>query len=206
MKQRSPEWHLARAGRFTASEIHKLLGVQGLGKTGLTYAFEKACEIVMGIDLSWNVETWDMRRGTETEPEAFAVLKQIMAAEFLQIEECSFFPYGDNAGASPDGIVIGKPIISEIKCPRPEKVLALIRDGESGIDPDHMKQMQMEMLCTNSDVCYYFNYSTWNDKPIYHLIKVKRDESIIEKIKVRIDEAVQKRDEYAQQLLTNKQF
>ena len=37
MEQRSDEWYEIRRGKFTASEIHKLMGVKGLGKTGLTY-------------------------------------------------------------------------------------------------------------------------------------------------------------------------
>lgn len=206
MKQRSQEWFDQRAGRFTGSEIHDLMGIKGLGDTGKSYAFEKAVEMVFGVDPSWNVETWDMRRGTETEPEAFEVLKAIMAREFLNLEECAFFPYGDNAGASPDGIVLGKPIIAEIKCPRPEKVFKLIKDGEKAIPSDHYDQMQMEMLATNSEVCYYFVYSYWKGEPIYHLVKVKRDAVRIELIEQRINEAVTIRDKCAKELLKNKQF
>ena len=42
--QRSEEWFKQREGRATASEIHKLMGIKGLGETGKTYAFEKAIE------------------------------------------------------------------------------------------------------------------------------------------------------------------
>lgn len=50
MLQRSEDWFEARKGRFTASDIHKLLGVRGLGQTGESYIFEKAVEEVFGLD------------------------------------------------------------------------------------------------------------------------------------------------------------
>ena len=71
MQQRSKEWFEARRGKFTSSEIHKLMGIKGLGKTGETYCFEKACEVVFGIDEDANFESFDMQRGTELEPYAF---------------------------------------------------------------------------------------------------------------------------------------
>ena len=40
MEQRSDEWYEIRRGKFTASEIHKLIGVKGLGKTEITYIDE----------------------------------------------------------------------------------------------------------------------------------------------------------------------
>ena len=40
--QRSSEWFKERWGKFTASSIHKLLGIRGLGETGKTYAIERA--------------------------------------------------------------------------------------------------------------------------------------------------------------------
>ena len=43
-EQRSNEWLEQRYGKFTSSEIHKLLGVRGLGETGKNYAIDKAIE------------------------------------------------------------------------------------------------------------------------------------------------------------------
>ena len=47
-EQLSQEWFAIRNGKFTASKIDSLLGVKGLGKTGETYCFEKAVELVEG--------------------------------------------------------------------------------------------------------------------------------------------------------------
>lgn len=209
IKQRTPEWFEQRLGRFTASNIHKLLSdgkTKGsFGADFYSICFEKAREKVFGRDESWDITSWDMRRGTELEPEAFAFFQAIMARKFIHVQEATFFPHGDNAGASPDGLV-GSNATLQIKCPRPEKVDLLIRDGIKAIDKQYIEQMQMEMLSTNSELCYFFMYCLWNGKPHYHTIEVPRDQSIIDKINERLPYGVKQRDEYAEQLLTNKQF
>jgi len=198
-EQRSNEWFEARLGRFTASSISNLMGVKGLGDTGKTEAFEKACEIVFGRDPEWDVETWDMKRGTETEPEAFELFQALKAKQFIPVQEAAFFPYGDNSGASPDGLV-GNDGVLEIKCPRPEKVFRIIKDGVSALDKKWTDQVQWEMNCTNSQKCYFFVYCIWKGKPIYHELIIERDENRINEIKARIEEAVVLRDQYVQEL------
>jgi len=202
MLQRSDEWFEQRRGRFTASRISDLLGVKGLGKTGETYAFEKAAEIVFGIEKD-ELVSWDIRRGVELEPYAFELFCELNKDE--NIQESMFFPYEDNAGASPDGLV-GFDSVLEIKCPRPKKLFRLIADGVDAIDSNYIDQMQMQMMCTNSKQCYFFNYVEWGEEVFHHTLIVERDEERISLIKDRIKEAVVIRDEFVQYLITNKQF
>lgn len=133
MLQRSDEWFDARKGRFTASNIHKLLGVRGLGQTGESYIFEKATEEIYGLDEEDNFTSFDMQRGITLEPLAFRKFKEIKEFEFLEVKETTFFPYGLDAGASPDGLV-GENAILEIKCPRPTKFFSLVAKGYDAID------------------------------------------------------------------------
>ena len=203
--QRSPEWFKQRYGKFSASEIHKLLGIKGLGETGKSYCFKKAVELLYGEDKTERYESPDMRRGIETEPIAFAKFKELKAAEFITVQETTFFPYGENAGASPDGLV-GSDAVLEIKCPRSEKFFRLVAEGYDAIDKEYIAQMQMQMLCSNSVRAHFFNYLIFNGEEFYHEIIVPRDDVIIEKIKERIAEAVIVRDEYVNQLTSNKQF
>lgn len=202
MLQRSDEWFEQRRGRFTASRICEILGVKGLGKTGETYAFEKAAEIVFGIEKD-EIVSWDVRRGVELETNAFDKFKELN--EFENIQESMFFPYEDDAGASPDGLV-GFDSILEIKCPRPKKFFRLIADGVKAIDSNYIDQMQMQMMCTNSQKCYFFNYVEWEDEVFHHTLIIERDEKQIDLIKERIKEAVVLRDEFVQYLIINKQF
>lgn len=204
-QQRSKEWYSERAGRFTASEIHKLLGVKGLGETGNTYCFEKAVELVFGLSEDDDYQSADMRRGIELEPLAFSKFKELMYLEFKEVTEAYFYPYGDDAGASPDANV-DKDAIAEFKCPRHNKFFALVAKGAEAIDPTYKDQMQTQMLCSNSKRCHFFNYIIFNGKEMWHEIIVNRDDARIEFIKERIKEGVIKRDEYVKQLIKNKQW
>lgn len=204
MLQRSPEWFEMRRGRFTASNIDSLLGIKGLGATGESLAFEKAAEIVYGLDENADDFTsFDMKRGTELEPIAFAKFKELKEMEFLDVQECVFFPIGEDAGASPDGLV-GDDAILEIKCPRPNKFFRLVADGN--IDKCYTAQMQLQMLATNSKRAHFFNYIIFNNKEYWHEIIVQRDDVMIELIQARIAEAVRIRNEFTEYLIKNQQF
>lgn len=205
MLQRSDDWFEARKGRFTASDIHKLLGVRGLGQTGESYIFEKAVEEVFGLDKEDTFVSSDMQRGITLEPLAFRKFKEIKEFEFLDIQETTFFPYGSHAGASPDGLV-GNDSILEIKCPRPTKFFNLVAKGFEAIDKEYIAQMQMQMLCTNSVKAYFFNYIIFNGKEMWHEIQVERDEKMIDLIKERIEQAIKIKQDLVQYLITNKQF
>jgi putative phage-type endonuclease len=205
MEQRSENWFKHRLGRFTASQVSDLMGIKGLGETGKTLAFKKACEIVFGRDPEWDVETWDMKRGTETEPEAFELFASMKAKDFIKVEKAEFFPLGDNSGASPDGLV-GKDAVLEIKCPRPDKVFRIIKDGVSALDKSWLDQVQLEMKSTNSERCHFFVYAIWQGRPIYHELIIERDDKHIELILERIQEAVVLRDQYVKELQEQIQF
>ena len=205
MLQRSNDWFDARKGRFTASEIHKLLGVRGLGQTGESYIFEKAVESIFGLDEDNNFTSIDMQRGVTLEPLAFRKFKEIKEFEFLDVQETTFFPYGLDAGASPDGLV-GSNAILEIKCPRPTKFFNLVAKGYDAIDKEYIAQMQMQIMCTNSEKAYFFNYIIFNGVEMWHEIEINRDEKMIDLIKERIEAAIKIKNEYKEYLITNKQF
>lgn len=205
MLQRSNDWFEARKGRFTASSIHKLLGVRGLGQTGESYIFEKAVEEVFGLDEEENFTSYDMQRGVTLEPLAFRKFKELKEFNFLDVKETTFFAYGKHAGASPDGLVDNNAIL-EIKCPRPNKFFNLVAKGFDAIDKEYIAQMQMQMLCTNSEKAYFFNYIIFNGNEMWHEIEVERDEKMIDFIKERIKESIKIKNEFIEYLIINKQF
>jgi putative phage-type endonuclease len=205
MLQRSEEWFNARKGRFTASEIHKLMGVKGLGLTGESYCFEKASEIVFGLDDEDNFISYDMKRGIELEPLAFRKFKELKEQLFIDVKETTLFPYGDNACASPDGLV-GNDAILEIKCPRSTKFFNLVAKGFDAIDKEYYYQMQFQMMCTNSTKAHFFNYQIFNGVEMWHEIEVDKCEKTIALIDERLIEATKLRDEFIQYLINNKQF
>ena len=205
MEQRTEIWFNSRKGRFTASRISELLGIKGLGLTGENYAFEKATELVFGLYEEESFTSYDMQRGINLEPFAFRKFKELKTFSFLEVKESFFFPYTDNAGASPDGLV-GEDCILEIKCPRPNKFFKLVSNGIEAIDKIYIDQMQMQMLCTGRNKAYLFNYLIHEGTEYYHEIIVERDELIVEKIKERLKEAIEIKLEYINKINKNQQW
>ena len=199
MKQRSEEWFKVREGRFTSSRISELLGIKGLGKTGMSYIQEKAIEKVFGRDKEEQFVSFDMQRGVTLEPVAFEIFKQSKGLDFIDVKEAYFFPYGSDSGSSPDGLV-GDDAILEIKCPRPNNFFDLLIHGIDSIDKGYVAQMQHQMLCTNSKRCHFFNYIVYNNEPMHHEIIIDRDDEMIELIKERIKLAIIERDKIIEQL------
>jgi len=200
--QRTESWLKDRYGKFTASEIIKLLGIKALGETGKTYAIEKAIEELYG-EFEERFISYDMQNGIDTEPLAFAKFKELKGLEFLEVEKCGFFTFEKHAGASPDGLVSDNAIL-EIKCPKSTTFFKLVAKNE--IDAKYYAQMQMQMLCTNRDKAYFFNYLVHDGTEYYHEIIVERDEVLIDKIKERLKEAIEIKTEYINLINKNKQW
>lgn len=202
VEQRSEEWRKGRHGKFTASEIHKLMGIKGLGETGKSYAIEKAIEELYG-DMEENFISFDMQKGIETEPLAFEKFSELKSLDFIDVKNCSFFKICENSGASPDGIV-GENDILEIKCPKSTTFFKLVADEE--VDKKYFYQMQMQMLSTGGKKAHFFNYLIHEGKEFHHEIIVPRCEKTIELMKERIEEATKIKLEYIEKINNNKQF
>ncbi|WP_448607612.1 lambda exonuclease family protein [Paenimyroides ceti] len=206
IQQRTKEWFELRTGRATGSEISKILGIKTFGLTGESYAYEKACEMVFGLpDEEESFESFDMIRGRELEPLAFNKFKELKEFDFLDVSETTFIPYGEYAGASPDGFVSDNSSL-EIKCPRRNKFFRYIAFGKDEISKEYYSQMQMQMLCAKTDRTYYFNYYIDNGFEMWHEIVVERDEEHIDFIKSRLDMFKEKRDSYIDSIKKNMQF
>lgn len=202
VQQRSLDWHNQRLGKFTASEIYKLMGIKALGETGKSYAFDKAVETVFG-EVEENFISYDMQNGIDTEPLAFAKFKELKSLQFIDVESCGFFNLGENAGASPDGLV-GSDAILEIKCPKANTFFKLVATGE--VDVKYLYQMQMQMMATGRKKAHFFNYFVFEGQEFWHEIVIEQDEVICDKIWDRIIEAEKEKETYIELLTKNKQF
>jgi len=208
LDQRSKEWFEMRKGRFTASDIVRLLGKEGLKRTNDSidsFAFEKAVEVVYGLDEDDTLISFDMQRGIDLEPLAFSKFKELKQLDFIDVSNCIFFPYGEHAGASPDGLV-GNNSVLEIKAPRRNKFFKYVANGINEVEKKYIAQMQMQMLSTKSDKAYFFNYLLENGKEYYHEIIISRDEKMIDLIKSRIEIATNLKLDYINKLIKNRQF
>lgn len=207
MLQRSKEWFDARKGKFTASNINRLLGKEGLKKTKDSidaFAFEKAVESVYGVEED-TVISFDMQRGIDLEPLAFNRFQDLKRYDFIDVKESTFIPFENHAGASPDGEVSDNAIL-EIKCPRRNKFFKIVANGTEQVDSAYIAQMQMQMLATETENAYFFNYLIENSLEYWHEIVIKRDEEMIDLIKERIKMATEIKLDYIKKLDKNKQW
>ena len=193
MEQRSEELYKARKGRFTASQIHKLMGARGLGQTGESYILEVVTQS-LGVELL-EFSTYAMQYGTDMEP----IAKQYYEAAFqCEIEEHGFIvpDWCDQTGASPDGLVKGKNKLIEIKCPynpvnHTKNLLIKSVDDLKANHKEYYWQIQHQLACTGLQVCDFVSFHpefTGINRMI--AIEIHRNEKDIDLMKTRIFEAV----------------
>ena len=192
IEQRSKEWFESRRGKFTASNISQIL-TKGKSKGSVgaslhSLALDKAIEHLYGVS-DEGFTSFDMQRGIDLEPKALSKLSEILAEDFIDVTESEFVPYGDDAGASPDGAASNNWNI-EIKCPNRTNFFKMVISED--IKKEYYDQMQMQMLATETEGTYFFNYYEDSEgKVFYHLIEVARDEERIELIKERLEIATE---------------
>lgn len=109
----SEQSKLARVGKFTGSEVWKLMCAKGLGKTGETYIYEKAAEFLTGVPVKPEFQAASTQWGIDHEAEAQVYFE---AATGLKILKSETLDNGRIVG-TPDGIIEGNEIGFEIKCP-----------------------------------------------------------------------------------------
>jgi hypothetical protein len=197
--QRSVEWYQLRLGRFTASEITRLLGklTTKQGQEGFeSYCMEKATEAVFGM-VEDDYQSFDMLRGVENEPYAFDDFWQIMGEKFIEVKKSGFITYGDHAGASPDGVV-GINDSLEIKCPTMANFGKKYLKKE--IPEKDFNQIQMQLLCLGGDKGYYHNYAVHQGVSYSFTIEVPRNEEVITVMRERIVMGTELKLKYIEQL------
>lgn len=201
--QRNYEWQQARRGKFSASQIHKLMGVKGLGKTGETYILEKVTEC-LGVDLN-EISNYAMQYGTEMEPYA----KQYYEAAFkCEIAERGFIiaDWCEDAGCSPDGIIEGANKGLEIKCPynpvnHTENLLIKSAEDLKKIRNEYYWQVQMCMAVTGLNKWDFVSFHpefTGMNRMI--AVEIPANENDIKLLKSRISEAVKIKNEFLKQI------
>lgn len=161
--QRSEEWFEKRHGRFTGSEIKKLMACDrsaskmewgrkekliALGDTALMYIFEKAFERKTGIRFE-SADTFSMRYGRAMEE---VVKKQLrLTTDIIDVDFEEFIP--GIAGASADGRRADRGL--EIKSPTSASGLYNRIIDQVDQSHDDFWQLQAEMLALKVDKMDY---------------------------------------------------
>jgi len=202
-QQGSAEWIQERLGRFTASEIHKLIpsgkGGNVFSETGKTYILEKLVELETGFPAS-DIYGPALDWGTEHEPMAREWYTKLTGNV---VQEAYFEPYGTHAGGSPDGLV-GELGIIEIKCPFKTVNHFKYRMARKADDlpAEYFWQIQMNLLCTGRSWCDFVSFDPrvrTKELGIF-ILRVSAGKSEQELLKSRIADAVLLLNQYREQV------
>jgi putative phage-type endonuclease len=172
-------WLDTRKGKFTASEIHKVMGKGNpLSKTAETFVYEKCAELLTGESKPIYSPAIDW--GKNYESHAFHYFSLINFDEFTYYggETYVFIPYGDHSGYSPDGL--SKDAILEIKCPYNSAIHLknfTIYDADSlkALHPEYYWQMQLGMIAADLDKGYFVSYDPRMPQgKVIHVAEIER--------------------------------
>jgi len=186
IEQGTFEWDAVRIGRFTASEIHRLMepskremteaelrerpksgkgssaklvyDYSKLSDAALTYVSEKVAEVLTGTAKSQGY-AFPLVWGNEHEEEAATYFSE---KKSLSIEKTGFYKYTDHAGGSPDRLVEGNAIL-EIKCPFDSKnqIDYLLLTDQFDVRRNYFPywvQCQANMMFTGTGLCHFCTY------------------------------------------------
>lgn len=201
IEQNTEEWHKVRLGRFTSSEMARLITpgkrqmtqkeldarpAKGkgssttqvedygtLGEAAKTYISEKVAENLTGQARQQGY-AFPLVWGTEHEAEAVEYFEKQTG---LETTVCGFFTYTDHAGGSPDRLV-GEKAILEAKCPADSvNMLAYLMltdhyDVRRDFFP-YWVQCQSNLLFTDREVCHFVAYDPRMIDPKHKLAHIE---------------------------------
>lgn len=159
------QWEIDRLGKFTSSEINRLLAPltksdndekNVLPKGARTYVYEKVAELLTG---TMRQETnFALEWGIQWEPAAAELIEKLypdLIYHGLNLKK--FYKYGKQAGGSPDAVSKAKKSVFEIKCPENpanhiQYLLLKTQQDLNRVHSDYYCQIQMNMMCTAVDL------------------------------------------------------
>lgn len=193
-------WHQQRLGKLTSSRFGDMMA-SGRGKdekygvAAMKYIYEKIAEqITMQPHIITSQATdW----GTQMEHDAIQKYEEETGNK---VHQCGFLEFGENAGGTPDGLV-GDDGIIEVKCPfNPANHVETFL--EKKVPKQYIFQIQGNLMVTGRKWCDFISYDprvTDNNLQLF-ILRVERDEEIIEAIQDRIKEVAEKIKELTEKL------
>lgn len=205
-EQRSELWRDVRLGRFTGSEIYKLMtnprgkGDEDLNDTATAYVREKVAETLTG---QAEVKTsFAMEWGIDHEPLAIAFFEKL---KNVKVKGASFVAFGDHAGGTPDGYVDGR--LLEVKCPYNSKnhlEFLLCRDGHDlkEAEPKYWWQIQANLLFTQMSEAWFVSFDPRSIKPEHKIqvLNIKADKADQARVHIKIAMATEMKKQILNQL------
>lgn len=201
IEQRSVDWFELRLGLFTSSDIYSLFvkakKAGQVSKTASTYITQKAIEILYPPYFD-SINTYAMQHGIDSE---FDAINCYEVTTGQTVTNGGFFHFDENTGSSPDGLIGTKGMV-EIKCPfnrinHLNNVLSLKDDTDLyQMSKQYYFQVHHQMFCSNRkwiDFCS-FDPRLLDSKNFLHIIRIERNEELMDQMAQVIYEAGKERD------------
>lgn len=212
----SDKWLLERRGKFTASEIYKLMvgskSGAAFGAGATTYIEETACNAYTKFSESKPI-SYDMRVGKMKEPMAYAYFEKLVGFDGLRYcgEDSPYFKhYCPDSGGSPDCLApINEDNISfgiEFKCPDQLTHMRYLRKVKDQFDlrsesEAYYAQCQFLMMIFKCDLwlwCSFHEMFPPNDRML--MIEIKPDKNYQTSLDIRLKMAVKLKYELIEEL------
>lgn len=202
--QGSDGWNQVRIGRFTSSEMYKLMTeprskadkeAGKLSEGALTYVNIKVAEVLTGQPKAESY-AYPLVYGKELEPQA---IEYFIKKTGYTYEPAMFVPFGDHSGGSPDGYINENDTL-EIKCPFQSENMVdyLMLTDQFDLKrnhPNHYWQVMSNLLFTEKEqlhfVCYDPRMTTEKHRMV-HLV-IKPDPNDFDLIIKQIEKAVKEK-------------
>ena len=198
--QNTLAWEKIRVGRFTSSEMWRLLTppkskeakeAGKLSETALSYINVKVAETLTGQQKTTSY-AYPLVYGKEQEPIA---IEAFCGKKDFKWEEIGFVAFGEYAGGSPDGL-INETDILEVKCPwaietQLDYLMLTDQWDLKRLKPEYYWQCMSNLLFTMKDKCHFVSFDDRypDDKKIVHL-EIKPVSEDFQKITEAIEKAV----------------
>lgn len=212
------QWFVDRWGKFTASEIHKLLskgrGDEMFGAGAMTYIKKKAIEKETTFWENPKLEhVKSLLWGKRYEEPAFnhyLKMTKNVDMRYMGTETPLFLTYNDDSGGSPDGLLGDGEIIHlglELKCPQDSGVHWDYLGLKDQLDLkqysiEYYSQVQFLLMITKAELFHWVSFDERyiDVKKRMKLIEVKPDKPFQANLDIRIKQATKERDNLIQMI------
>ncbi|TWP31916.1 hypothetical protein ETU08_00210 [Apibacter muscae] len=202
------QWLNQRNGRFTASEIYRILTYQEkpdyISAGALSYIEEKALEVLTNGKSRKTFFNLSMKHGKTFELEAIAKAEEKLIIKFEKTgKDQEFIEYGSHAGCTPDGL--SEKLGIEVKCPDCKTHFKYLKiknqEDLKRTEPKYYWQIQKGMLCTGLKQWYFVSYDPrfTNEKNQLLTLLIHENDKDIEFLKQRLKLAISKKIELINQ-------
>lgn len=182
LEQGTPEWHTARLGIVTMSELKTLLvkgkGPGGFGTGAISYMHQLIGERITGEPSDAFQGNAHTQRGHALEPVARELYQE--ATGLPRLEQVGII-LNHGVGYSPDCLVDSNGL-AEIKTKLPKYQIELLLDGE--LPQEHVAQCQGGLWVSEREWIDFVSY--WPGMPLF-VKRAYRDEALIRTIAERVE-------------------